>query len=206
MKRIRILGMALVAVLAMSAVAVAIASAAAPEFSPATNSGTSKSATATFTEEGEVFSIKCTSNTGTSTITSAKAGTFEESFKNCKAASIETCTTTGQASGTIVSKGTFALGFIKGTEVGLKFSPEPTEFKCSTNTVKVTGCAAAPITPINTKTKTFTVELKGKTKQEPAEFEGAACTLKSEKNGGTAKSGAQEQKEEITETEEGEIT
>ena len=66
MKRIRILGMALVAVLAMSAVAVAIASAAAPEFSPATNSGTSKSATATFTEEGEAFSIKCTSNTGTS--------------------------------------------------------------------------------------------------------------------------------------------
>ena len=171
MKRIRILGMALVAVLAMSAVAVAIASAAAPEFSPATNSGTSKSATATFTEEGEVFSIKCSSNTGTSTITSATGGTFTETFKGCKAASIETCTGEGEASGVIKTKGSFVLGFITGEEVGLKFSPEATKFSCAGTAVKVTGCAAGPITPIGETTTKFTVKLTAsKGKQTPDEL------------------------------------
>jgi hypothetical protein len=206
MQRVRILSMALVAMLAMSAAAVAIASAAAPEFNPATSGGSFKSTTATLTEEGEAFAIKCTSNTGTFTTTSAKEGTFAETFKGCKAASIETCTGEGESSGVIKAKGTFKLVFIKGEEVGLVGYPEPVTFACASNKITVTGCWAGPITPTKTKTKSFTVELKGKSKQEPDEVEGTSCTLKCSKDGGSAKECALEQKLEIIDENEIEIT
>jgi hypothetical protein len=205
MKRIRILGVALVAVFAFGAVA----SAAMPKFSPATNEGTSKSSTATFTEEGEIFSIKCEKNTGTSKIENETEGKFTETFNKCKAAGIETCTGEGQKSGVIVVEGTFMLGLIKleETGAGIAFLPTPTIFACAGTKIEVTGCAAGPVTPTGTKTTTFTVELKAsKGKQSPNEFESKSCKLTSKKGSESAKEGGQEQKEEITEKTSGEIT
>ncbi len=208
MKRIRILGVALAAVFAFGAVAIASA-AKMPEFKPATNEGKSTSTTATFTEEGEIFSITCKENTGTSTIKTATTGTFTETFNKCKAAGIETCTGEGEKSGVIKVTGSFTLGLIKKEEAGagIEFKPEPTKFECAGTKIEVTGCAAGPVTPTETSTTKFTVSLKAKSgKQEPDEFEGASCTLKSKKGSEAAKEGGQEQKEEITEKTSGEIT
>jgi hypothetical protein len=208
MKRIRVLGVVLVAVFAFGAVAIASA-AKMPEFKPATNEGTSSSASATFTEEKEAFSIKCEKNTGTNAVESGTAGKFTETFNKCKAAGIETCTGEGQKSGVIVVKGTFMLGLIKLEEsgAGIAFLIEPVKFECAGTKIEVTGCAAGPITPTETATTKFTVKLKAtKGKQEPGEFESKACTLTSKKGSEAAREGGQEQTEEIVEKTSGEIT
>ncbi len=94
MKRIKTIGLALVAVFALSAVVAASASAAAPEFSPATEQGfTSSSGTSVLTAGGAGGTvITCTASSGAGRITGAKtvAG-VSVTFTGCTAKSKGTC-------------------------------------------------------------------------------------------------------------------
>ncbi len=179
--RIRMIGLALVAVFAMSAVVVSAASAALPEQLPATGTFSGTSGASTFeTKSGE--KVKCTSDAITGEITGAKTSKSKITFKGCEAFGFK-CNSSGAASGEIVLNVTGELVYImKATkEVGLlnTLTAELT-IKCSAfQTLKVKGSTLCPITPVNVKTTKYTVACKEtKGVQEPVNYEPASALVK----------------------------
>jgi hypothetical protein len=171
--RIRTVLLAIVAVFAMSAIASATASAALPEQSPATGKFTGTSGASTFeTKSGEKVTCKEDKISGEST--SVKTSTSKITFKGCEAFGLK-CNSSGAGSGEIVLNVTGLLVYISETEkkVGLinTLTAELT-IKCTAfQTLKVKGSTLCPITPVNTKTKTYSVvctEVKGV--QQPTEY------------------------------------
>jgi hypothetical protein len=171
--RIGLFGLALVAVFAMSAVIASAASAALPEQSPTTGKFTGVSGKSFFeTKSGE--KVNCKEDTIKGESTGAKTSSSTIAFKGCEAFGFK-CNTTGALAGEIVLKVTGQLVYISETkkEVGLinTLTAELT-IKCSAfQTLKVRGATLCPLTPVNTKTKTYSVvctEEKGV--QQPTEY------------------------------------
>jgi hypothetical protein len=216
MNRPKEVATSLIVVVALAAFAATSASAAKPEFSPLSgNSSTSAGGKAKFTEKGGIAAVECTSSSGSRTVTGAKGGTFSETFKGCTALLSGKCTgLTNSTAGEITVAGTFALRYIKkeSDKTALAFLIEPVHFECekTVTLISVKGCVAGEITPINTKTKTFSVALKQsggvETIKEILNEAGTAsesCVLKAEKNGEAEKEAGQENTDTITlETEE----
>ncbi|HTA34764.1 MAG TPA: hypothetical protein VK721_15185 [Solirubrobacteraceae bacterium] len=223
MKRFNVVAMAVMAVLAMGALTATTAFAAVPEFSPATNKGTSTNKNKTkFTEKSGIAAVECTGSEGTSAIESAKLGKFEETYTGCTALLSGKCTglnVKDTTAGHITVEGEFHLRFLKNkenekTSAALIFLIPQTHFECEKTVVLILvhGCVAGAVTPLSTKTKLFTVELKQtggveviKEVENEAGTGNETCVLKSEKNGEAEKEAGQEQKDEIVEEKEGEI-
>lgn len=219
MRQLKVVAMAVVAVLAFSALAAATASAAKPEFNPATNSGTSKGGKAKFTEKGGIAAVECTGSKGTAKVESAKGGKFDELYTGCTVPFGGKCTGLNDTeAGSILVLGNFDLRYIENgvaSKVGLLFLIEPVHFECEAivKLITVKGCAIGKIEPTNTKTKVFTVVLEqsgGVEKYTEAENETntgkETCILKSEKNGEAEKQSGQANTDEISEESEGEIS
>jgi hypothetical protein len=143
MKRFRTLGSLFVVVFALAVAVVAPAAFALPELLPVKAGGTPFTALNDGTEEvkletvgGNSFSCKSVISLGgqeTDTL-----GTFTIDFKECKNPTIGvSCTTSGDASGVILTKGSFhyvidTLGATLGANgVAILFLPETTTFECS---------------------------------------------------------------------------
>jgi hypothetical protein len=226
MKQLRLVGLAVIAVLALGAFFVANASALAlPEFSPATNKGSTEGGKAKFTEKGGIAAVECESSKGTTKITSADEGEFEETYKGCKALLSGKCTgLTNSEKGAITVAGVFHPGWVllsDGTvSVGIVFlltnakeESQPVHFECEKTVVLVTvhGCVPAIVEPINKKSKTLTITLKQKegaqelTEDYNNSGEKESCLLHSEKNSEAEKQAGQENTTKATYETEGEL-
>ena len=179
--RIRMIGLALVAVFAMAAIVASAASAALPEQVPAAGKFTGTSGASTFeTKSGE--KVKCSSDAIAGEITGAKTSKSTITFKGCEAFGLK-CNSSGAGSGEIVLNVTGELVYImKSTkEVGLlnTLSAELT-IKCSAfQTLKVKGSTLCPITPVNTKATKYKVVCKEtKGVQEPVNYEPGSELIK----------------------------
>jgi hypothetical protein len=145
MKRLKVLGMALVAVFAVGAVAVTSASAAKPEWSITTKIKTQEyTKTATLETKG-ASSVTCTKFTVEGEATTPKGGKTTITFKECESAGAK-CNSTGQAAGVIKVETTGELVYLKrpaeGTLVGVRAIAKEAEnkyveFKCGLVAVKV---------------------------------------------------------------------
>lgn len=190
MKHLRILGLAVAAVLALSAVAASGASAALPEFTgPFPKAFTSTSGKGTLeTKAGR--KVTCEADTNTGKITGAKSDEATVKFTGCKIEKTGvtlTCTSPGAKEGEIVVEVLSTLVYIKEAapkEVGIVLKPKTgttfVTFKCVgksifgtvEESVTVRGEVIGVITPINTLTSTFTLAFKQtKGVQEPTEYE-----------------------------------
>jgi len=211
MKRIKIMGLAIVAVFALSAGLASVASAALPEFSPEGGSFpvafTVTSGPGTLATVGG-REVHCTSDQGSGEISSAKvvknvitrflgctaSGPFgtKLSCKSSKATEegeIETLKVIGNlvydTTKTQKEKGEKGKAALVGEpqEGGLY-----TKFECGgLQTIEVKGTSLGLITPVNTKTKLLTVEAKlSSGKPVDSEWEmtnGALLTVKTETKG-----------------------
>jgi hypothetical protein len=165
MKRIRIIGLALVAMFAMSAVASATASAALPEL---VNSSGVELVKKNFTIksgagklESTLGTVECSSDTGSGKVTGLKTDEATVTFKGCKLAGTSTTCQSGAEAGVIVTNALKSeVVYIKSTEpkeVGVKITPVGTllaKFSCGTLTFEVSGETTGKITPINKFVKT----------------------------------------------------
>ncbi len=201
MKRIKIIGLALVAVFAISAVAAASAS-ALPEFSgfAAGEKFKAKAGAGSLDTAGTVGKqrhVNCTAGGGEGTIEATKTSKTTVKFTGCKAAggfaSIP-CKTVGANAEEIVTKA--LVGKLKylneaKKEVVLVLEPEVAgglfaEFTCEglgvTEKIKVKGTSIGQLTPVNTLTKTTTLTFKetakASGKQSILEYEEAAKKVK----------------------------
>ena len=220
MNRLKLIGSALVVVVALSAIAVSGASAALPEFSSTfPNTFKSKGGAATFEQKGGLAPVSATSSEGKGEITSAKGGTFDELFLGTTAPLSGKCTGLDDKTiGSVLAKGTFKLGYLDAakTKPGLAFTLNPeTHFECEKTITLVTvrGCAAGELGPTGPPKRfifnvtltqaggvnTFTQILNATN----TAFE--ECKLLSEINGGTFKQSGQATKPEITTAKEAEL-
>lgn len=162
MKRIKLLSLAIMAILALSVVAVATAAAeektkVLPEptaTSPITNTTTGTESKLVGVNGTE---IKCKKNSGTGSATSPNEGSFTTLFTECKGPLSTTCTGSGDPSGLIALSGTvhFWLALLSGKLVGaLVFLIKEFKFTCTTTGISEevtvhTGCQAALAEPVN---------------------------------------------------------
>jgi hypothetical protein len=160
MSRIRIIGLALVAVFAMSAVAVSSASAAKPFFTVEKVKFSSKGGSAVLSAAGNEVKCESSENKGATVGAGPEAKKVEKVtvvFKGCKkgAENCQSGTTAGE-----IKTGVLAgvLGYNKGGKatpsVGLQLTPGSGEkfvkFKCGGLSVEVSGCAQGKVEPLNT--------------------------------------------------------
>jgi hypothetical protein len=198
--------LALALVSALSAIAVASASAALPEFTGTfPNAFEMSGGAATFENVPLTLRVTCQSYNIRGEITSSTAATVSVgSFKECSSAAAGTCTSTGAVAGEIKTTALpiAPVYIVKATkEVGLVFNYEGTgfpppvpltfaTFTCGgVQNIKIQRAVVGKITPINTKTKTFTVTLaQHNGRQIPEGFEGTpTAILYSNINGGEFK-------------------
>jgi len=162
MQRIKVLSLALVAMLVLGAVAVASAS-AATEILPTPT----VAAPLTFTDAQvgehtfETLSgstLKCKSGSSTGEFTTATLGTFTVSLNECKGPLGTTCTGTSDAAGVILTSGTvhYALALLSESKTkvdALVFLQEQFHFTCKLGVIEqlilMRGCFAAHATPID---------------------------------------------------------
>jgi hypothetical protein len=213
------MGLALVAVFALSAVVAASAMAEKPEFSPAEgNAFTTAGGAAKFEQKEGIAAVTAEKSEGKGEVQNAKEGTFDELYLGTKAPLAGKCTGLNDTVvGSVLAKGKFKIGYLDAakTKVGVVFKVEPVHFECEKliTLITVEGAAIGVITPLNTKTKTFTATLKIKAAgvNEFTEILNATntafetFTLKSEINGAAAKQAAQETTVTITTTKEATI-
>jgi hypothetical protein len=158
MSRFKVIGAALMAILALSAFAVAMASAAEPtKMLPSAGiTFTAKSGPGTLLTIGG-SEVKCTSSLGSGTIDTTNLGNFHTDFSGCKAelgGFKPTCTGVGDSSGIILLLGTFHywLAKLSGKLVAaLVFLIAQFHFTCELlgqkQLIIVLGCAAALAEP-----------------------------------------------------------
>lgn len=153
MKRIRLLGLALIAVFALGAFASASAFAENPEILPVPSAGSPANFTSVAGEAKLVTSggseITCTKATNKGLFTSQDLGTVDITFEGCKFPGIGKCTSPGQAGGVILTEGDLHLVdvLVAGTlDLGVVITPhedgnsKPLTFTCGgIATVEVTG-------------------------------------------------------------------
>jgi len=207
MHRLKVLGLAMLALVAVSAVASASASAALPEYSAtATLSGTS--GVSTLTTVGSSTTIVCKKDKFTGTTTgSSKASTFKVTFEECEAGGAK-CKT-GETAGIITSEGTGTLGYIskEAKTVGVSLAPKEVVITCGVLKAKVKGTFICAVTPVNTSTTSFKqkCEVSSKGVQKISKFEGGSAQSLEATFSTTFEQAALETEEAITASVAGEI-
>jgi hypothetical protein len=202
MRRLKMLGLAVVAVFAVAAVVASAASAVVlPEFSVESSStGTSETAKLNLTGAA----ITCTSGTSNAVATSKKDGRGLISFSGCTLKG-EECHSLADAAGAILigmegTEGTYHLVRIKSGDAGIWFLIPAVHIECKFEAllVVVQGNVLGLITPILSDTKTFEVKVNVVAgKQEITEFENNSgekvkAKLEGSINGGAFKAATQE--------------
>lgn len=180
-----------------------------PEFLTST-SWTGTSGAGKLTNSGAKTSISCTSGTSSGSMESSKKlGAFAIAFKGCTGEVLGSkvkCESTGDASETVLSTGTWHLVL---TIVGAThrwevwFLVQPLAIKCTALAkVEVKGNVLGAITPTATKTKHYTITLATASgAQEYTYFENdsgedVSAQLLSNINGGTFSASTEESKED----------
>lgn len=219
MQRVKILGLAFMAVLALSAVVSASASAAKPEFLP---EGTEANPI-TFSNKGGAGTLEtkggskvsCTSTESSGSITSLKLGKFDVLFLGCTTAGKKCTGLNDKTAGSILVLGTVHLwyGLLKTTKedlhIALVFLLEHVHFSCGflAENIDVLGCVAALVKEANKLVKSLEVKFESAlnakkevekgindiTKVLNEKNEEIPCTLKTK-----VEAGAEEQSSEIT--------
>ncbi len=172
MQRIKLLGVAFMAVIALSAITAAMAQAEntkmlpePTEAAPVTFTGSSGAGTLETTGKE---TIKCTKDSSTGSAYSANLGTFVVSFEKCTAKSgLATCTGLNVSTkGTIETKGTFHYWLaLRGSTLvdAIVFLPTETHFECEALSIKelilVKGCVAGEMTSGESLTSVVTIKL-----------------------------------------------
>jgi hypothetical protein len=163
MHKLKVLGLAFIAVFALSAVASATASAAQPkvlaEAFPVKYTATSNEA---LLEASSIAApIKCLTSTSEGELTNEVIGTFHIHFEKCTLEG-EECHGLGEAAGVILALGKIEVVFLKlgtgtGLTVGVLFTTEEVHIECKFLSIllRVKGTLVGSITPTNTKTKSF---------------------------------------------------
>jgi hypothetical protein len=152
---------------------VASAQAGLPEFSGSfPDSFTTSSSLPKFETEGGSLNFQCGKSEGKGEVTSAKAGTFDELFLECKAGALGGCIgLTDTIAGSILFRGTATLGFKLGTLVplvALFLSPEA-HFECGGLLLLVRGCLLGTTTLVNVNTATWTFKVAA-SKEEVVDY------------------------------------
>lgn len=166
MKRLNLLGAALLAVLAIAAVTAGAASAAFPNSLP---TGATFNNTSGTTEFGSgITAIKSTADKGSGVSTGEKTGTFKNTFEKSKDQLGSTCTglsaTDQKTPGNVTVEGESELRFdTTKTKVLALFKLSEVHLSCGSILIKVKGCVAgvytsALNTPLKEATVTLTVE------------------------------------------------
>ncbi|HEY2142010.1 MAG TPA: hypothetical protein VGG98_08120 [Solirubrobacteraceae bacterium] len=176
MQRLKILGLALVAVFALSAVAsVATASAEVKILPEVAEKYTGESGEGTLSSLSGT-TVTCKKDTSEGEFEAKKPlGLFHITFKECTGPFNATCTGLGEASGVILVLGTAHLVFDKlGAKlseagVGVLFLLEPVHFTCLGILIKVKGEVLCLIKPVNVKAKHFEIVCEQKSAGDPAE-------------------------------------
>jgi len=201
MRKAKIIGAALIAVVALSALASAMASAAV-EFLPASGKYTAKSGKGGLQIKGGT-EIKCTDDTAVGTITGAKTTTVTIDFLGCTAFGLFSANSLGDPSGTILTtaKGELCTLTASPLTVGLKLSPTgKVHIEVAGNLALVEGTLIGEMKPLNEKKLGgFKLELKQSGgSQTIKKCEGGATeTLKGSENEGTAVEAGEETTDEI---------
>jgi hypothetical protein len=186
MKRIRIVGLAIVAIVAFSVVATGAASAAKPNFTVFPNKFSSKGGKAELKSGSEIVSCTSSENKGgevtgekTAAKVTVKFAGCEKGGKKCSSGTLEA----GKINTKVLSG---EIGYV-GTEknkVGLKLKPTTGEefvnFKCEGGfETKVQGCVIGEAKPLNVLQTTGTLSFRESGgKQEFTGFEGGTgCEL-----------------------------
>lgn len=177
MQRLKILGVALMAVFALGAFVSATASAEVKVLPEAAESFKGESGKGTLEVLKSKFAVTCQKDKSEGTFEAKKPlGTFHIDFEECTTiGGIVTCTGLGEASGIILTLGTTHLVFDKlgtGAElgVGVLFLVEPTHFECAGVLQIVEGQVLCLITPVGKKANHFEITCtKGKEKGDPGE-------------------------------------
>jgi len=215
LKRLKLLGLALLAITAFASIAAATASAeelpnilpCGTEKAPVT--GVSEGGKSTFGSGAEVLTAEST--LGTQSQTSCKLGTFHTSFLTVKLGTT-VCTGLGDAVGVVLVLGAF---HIRDANVGGKlvvvsaFLLEDVHFTCGLVLFLVGGCVAGTILPLSTLTKELTIGLNvvGSDNEVVTilkEVEGSgeeACQLLAQINEGASALSSQTTLQKITKTE-----
>jgi|SwirhisoilCB2_FD_contig_31_29197360_length_733_multi_3_in_0_out_0_1 hypothetical protein len=220
MRKLTVIGLAVVAALAISALGVASASAAQPTYLPGSGTLSAKSNAASTLATVGGNTVVCPTVEGTITIGSTTTGSFDLLFLGCESAGFIKAKCTGLSdttSGSVLATGNFRTGRITagGTPVEVS-TVNAVHFSCSIVLVTVTGSLACPVTPTNKKVKTtehYTVkcEVAGGGKPKIASVENAAETgteavgLKSSINEGAAEESSEAATLEATPSVESEL-
>ncbi len=178
MRKIKVLGAAIVAVVALSALAAATSSAALPEFLPG-NAGekfTGKSGAGTLEvpPEGPIVCAKDTV-TGENTGATKKTALAIIDFTGCKVFGIVNAQSLGDPAGTILVHVELELCYInKATkEVGVLTEVLPVHIEVFGKLLLIKGDQVAKITPVGKSTKEFKLTYEqSKGKAKPAGCEG----------------------------------
>ena len=217
MQRLKLLGLALVAVFALSAAVTAVASAEVsflPEGSVAEPVKFKATSGLSTLEELNKQAVICNSDKGTGEVTSKTLGHFVVEFAECHATIGGTavpCADLSQkedAVGIINVEGEFHLRMgLTGQPLGIvAFLVNPdVHFLCSIALFVVLGCAAGEITPLESLVNTVKVELFQKAGENEilsidneAETAMEECTLLVKKGTGTEETAGEETHEELT--------
>jgi len=152
MKRLKVLGLTIMAVFMLSAMASASAWAVAlPEFSVQTNF-TGKSGAGKLVAVG--IEIKCTAGSNTGTATSKTAGNVTLTFTGCTLGT-KKCSTAGDVAGTVLIASTYTLVRLASGKAGIDIKTTEKSIECEGSTIKVKGEVLGELTPVLTKTKAF---------------------------------------------------
>ncbi|HEV3047027.1 MAG TPA: hypothetical protein VGY13_06655 [Solirubrobacteraceae bacterium] len=185
--------MTLTVAFALTAVASATASAALPEFVPGTGEklpikleGSVSGATEVTLRNETNNGIYCDGTSFKGEITGAKAASLTAELKNCKAEdkSNYQCSTSGAGTGDVVVSGSGTLNYIdKATKrVGLVLKVAKEEILCGgAYEYVIRGSIVIPLNPIDTKTSTLDMAIKGLTKQEFTSYENESGEIKTAK-------------------------
>ncbi len=186
MRKITIIGAALMAIVALSAVAASMASAALPEFlpnAPVKPGFSIKSGAGTLSVSGQP-NTECKKDKGSGAITGAKTATLTVDFEECKILSFIEAHSLGDPNNTILLHVTGLLCWIKKgspLEVGILLTPTgPVHIEApSTGTlVVVSGSVVGRVEPINKSQTTGKVVLPA----TALACEGETDSLTAEKN------------------------
>lgn len=177
MHRIKVLGIAALALFAIAAISASSAM-ALPEYSvSSTFTGTSGASTLETVKSGTTIECSKDKNSGSVTGKSG-SGKFTVDFEGCKSGAAA-CNSEGDKKGTILSEGTTTLGYISKSAktVGVLIKTTEVKISCGEGALlaQVKGELICPITPVNTDTTSYTqkCEKSAKGVQTPQKFEGS---------------------------------
>jgi hypothetical protein len=188
MKQIKMLGAAIVAVVALSIAASATASAAEPpEFVPGAAGTTFTGTSGAGTLQASGGTIECEKDTVSGSLTGPKTGTATITFGGCAAFTIFGAKSLDtKNAGEIITKVKLTLCYInaKAKEVGvLTEVTSPVHVEVAGKLIEIIGDAVGKITPLNKATKEFEIVYKQKAgNQEPAGCEGKPENLLAKEN------------------------